>query len=141
MKTRIFRQLDPRENRLPTDTSRIITVKPHRTIPLVNPDLFVNNHPGIKREIAKLDPVNPKTIRSDARERIHRMVEAANKMIRDSIHLKSIIFAVDDDSGRAVAVIKDKKTGQTIRQIPTEQTLNMAARLKESSGLLKDIQI
>ena len=140
MKTRIFQGLDPRENKLPRDTSHIIQKKPHRTVPLVDPNVFVNNHPGIKRMIAKLDVVNPKTIRRESRERIMRMVDAANRMIRDSIHFKRIRFAVDEASGRAVAVIQDRQTGEILGQIPSELTLTMAARLREQSGLM-DIKI
>lgn len=136
MKMRIFQQLDPRENRLPADTSRIIRKPTHRTIPLVNPDRFVQNHPGIQRMVAESDPVNPDTIRMETRQRIQRMADEANRMIRDSIHFKRIEFGVDQESGRFVAVVRDRETGQTLKQIPSEQMLNMAARLKSASGLL-----
>lgn len=141
MKTRIFSQMDPRENRLPADTSRIVEGKPHRSLPLVNPDRFVSNNPRVKAMISKSDPVDPKSIRADAKARLQRMVDTANRQIRNSIHFKSIRFAVDQDSGRSVAVVKDRKTGKVLKQIPNDQLLSMAARLKDASGLFKDISI
>ena len=141
MRIRIFKQLDPRENRLPADTSRVVETKPHRSLPLVNPDRFVSNNPRVKAMISKNDPIEPKAIRANAKERLHRMVEEANRHIRNSIHFKSIRFAVDEDSGRYVAVVKDRKTGQVLKQIPNDQILSMAARLKEAGGLFKDISI
>jgi flagellar protein FlaG len=141
MRIRIFKQLDPRENRLPADTSHIVQQKPHRTLPLVNPDRFVQNNPAVSAQIAKFDPVNPKAIRADARARIQRMVDEANRMIQNSIQFKTIRFDVDQDSGRYVAVVRDRRSGQVLRQIPSDQILNMAARLKTASGLFKDITI
>ena len=141
MKMRIFKLLDPRENRLPADTSRVVESKPHRNLPLVNPDRFVSNNPRVKAMIAKYDPVDPKTIRADAKARIQRMVDDANRKIKGSIHFKSIRFAVDEASGRYVAVVKDRKTGKVLRQIPNDQLLSMAARLKDAAGLFKDISI
>lgn len=141
MKMRIFQQLDPRENRLPADTSRFIRQQKPRHLPLVNPDRFIQNNPAIQRMIAKSDPVNPETIRMETRERIQRMADEANRMISESIQFKRIEFGVDEDSGRFVAVVRDRQTGQTLKQIPSEQMLNMAARLQQASGLFTDIEI
>lgn len=46
-------------------------------------------------------------------------------------------FSVDEDSGRNVVTVIDTKSGDTIRQIPTEELLDVIARLAEaSSGLI-----
>jgi uncharacterized FlaG/YvyC family protein len=141
MKTRIFAQLDPHKNKLPADTSRIIHKKAPRSVPLVNPDLMVQNNPAVKKQLAKFDPVSPKSIRADAKERLTRMAEGANRMIRNSIHFKSIKFDVDEKSGRTVAVVRDRKSGAVLKQIPSDQMLSMAKRLRDASGLFKDITI
>jgi flagellar protein FlaG len=107
----------------------------------VNPDRFVQNNPAVSAQIAKFDPVNPVSIRADARARIQRMVDEANRTIQNSIQFKTIRFDVDQDSGRYVAVVRDRRSGQVLRQIPSDQILNMAARLKTASGLFKDITI
>ena len=49
-------------------------------------------------------------------------------------------FRVDEDSGRHVVSVVDKKNGDIIRQIPTEELLDVIARLAEASGGLIDVQ-
>lgn len=38
-------------------------------------------------------------------------------------------FRVDADSGRTVVTVKDKSTGETIRQIPSEEVMRLAHNL------------
>lgn len=49
-------------------------------------------------------------------------------------------FRIDEDSGRTVVTVKDKHTGETIRQIPSEEILRLAHNLggKASGGLLDE---
>jgi len=140
MKVRMFPNMDPKQNKLPKDTSKIIQKKPVRHLPLVNPDRFVSNSPRIKKNLEKFHPISPKAERAKARERIHSMVETANMHIKESIHFKSIRFSVDKKAGRTVAVVKDSKTGKVLKQIPDEQILTMAARLRKNSGMFKNIK-
>lgn len=47
-------------------------------------------------------------------------------------------FRVDEDSGRTVVTVKDKTTGETIRQIPSEEIMRLAQNLggKAHTGLI-----
>lgn len=47
-------------------------------------------------------------------------------------------FRVDEDSGRTVVTVKDRTTGDTIRQIPSEEVLRLAQNLggKAHTGLI-----
>lgn len=49
-------------------------------------------------------------------------------------------FRVDQDSGRTVVTVKDKTTGETIRQIPSEEVMRLAHNLggKAPAGLLDE---
>ena len=47
---------------------------------------------------------------------------------------RELKFRVDEDSGRNVVTVIDTKSGDTIRQIPTEELLDVIARLSEASG-------
>jgi flagellar protein FlaG len=49
-------------------------------------------------------------------------------------------FRVDQDSGRTVVTVKDKATGETIRQIPSEEIMRLAQNLggKTHTGLLDE---
>jgi flagellar protein FlaG len=49
---------------------------------------------------------------------------------------KGLKFSVDDDSGRQVISVKDIASGDLIRQIPSEEALNLAEKLSEFTGLL-----
>jgi flagellar protein FlaG len=47
-------------------------------------------------------------------------------------------FRVDQDSGRTIVTVKDKSTGEVVRQIPSEEVLRLAHNLggKGRTGLL-----
>ena len=49
---------------------------------------------------------------------------------------RTLEFRVDQDSGRTVVTVKDKTTGETIRQIPSEEVMRLAHNLggKAHSG-------
>ena len=49
---KIFPNLDPKENRLPADTSRIIRKPKFKTPAIVDPDFFVSNNPRVKANLA-----------------------------------------------------------------------------------------
>ncbi|QHJ13563.1 hypothetical protein FX988_03829 [Paraglaciecola mesophila] len=44
---------------------------------------------------------------------------------------KQLNFSVDDDSGKQVVKVTDSDSGDVIRQIPTEEVLNLSRRIKE----------
>jgi len=47
-------------------------------------------------------------------------------------------FKVDQDSGRTIVTVKDKSTGEVVRQIPSEEVMRLAHNLggKGRTGLL-----
>lgn len=62
-----------------------------------------------------------------------RSVDEALTQINDFLHSKSrqLNFSVDDDSGRQVIKVTDARSGDVIRQIPTEEVLKISARIQE----------
>jgi|TARA_B110000977_G_scaffold165207_1_gene212218 flagellar protein FlaG len=46
---------------------------------------------------------------------------------------RDLSFSIDADSNRTVIKVLDSKSGSVIRQIPTEQALDMVNRIKEST--------
>lgn len=136
---RLFKLLDPVMNRLPTDASRI--VRPMRKVPFVSPEAFVSNNTAIQENLAQFDSINPQKIRADLREQLQQRVDGLNRQLAANVKFKGITFEVDEDSGRTFAVVKNRETGEVLRTIPSEEMLSRSARLREASGLLKDIQI
>ncbi len=49
---------------------------------------------------------------------------------------KGLAFKVDEHSGQAVVTVLDKDTGDVIRQMPTEEALELAEKLSQAAGLL-----
>jgi flagellar protein FlaG len=70
------------------------------------------------------------------RQSMQQRVQSAAAQI-DS-YLKSIgralEFRVDDASGRLVVTVRDSQTGETIRQIPSEEALELARSLGQGGG-------
>lgn len=61
---------------------------------------------------------------------------------------RGLAFAIDDDSRRTVVTVTDKASGETIRQIPSEEVLRLADRIRELQqdvggqlGVLVDNQV
>ena len=50
----------------------------------------------------------------------------------------NVAFAVDENSGRVVVQIKDSKSGELIRQVPSEETLKFAHSVQKGVGTILD---
>ncbi|WP_293751060.1 flagellar protein FlaG [uncultured Paraglaciecola sp.] len=61
-----------------------------------------------------------------------KLVEEGNKILENV--QRNLQFKVDDSTKRVVMSIVDKQTGETIRQVPTEDVLALAKRMQESDG-------
>jgi flagellar protein FlaG len=61
-------------------------------------------------------------------------VESNLNMIHD-VDLK---FTVNGSSGKVMVTVTDEATGEVIREIPSQEILNLASRLEEMIGLLFD---
>lgn len=73
--------------------------------------------------------------REQLEELAARMEELAGSFNR------GLKFSVDEDSGRQVVTVVDNRSGETIRQIPTEELLDIIARLAKAGGGLIDINV
>lgn len=70
---------------------------------------------------------------------LKREVLAANETVGDLIDLtRRLRFAVDEQSGAVVVQVVDVETGESIKQIPGDQFLDLHERLDEIRFLLVD---
>jgi flagellar protein FlaG len=53
---------------------------------------------------------------------------------------KGLAFSVDEDSGSAIVKVIDIDTGDIIRQIPSDEALELAQKLQDVKGLLMKTQ-
>lgn len=65
-------------------------------------------------------------------DRIIQSVQGPNTTIERSIH---------EETNHILYKVKDKETGEVIREIPEEKLLDMAAKLMELNGMLIDEKI
>ncbi len=65
-------------------------------------------------------------------------LEGAVATIQDFVQSvqRSLNFAVDESSGQVVVKVTDADSGDVIRQIPSEEALNLAENLTEVRSLL-----
>ncbi len=67
-------------------------------------------------------------------EPLEEMVSDLNKLARD-LH-RELQFSVDDDSGETVIKVVDRETKEVLRQIPSEEIVQLRKRLEEAAGVL-----
>lgn len=65
-------------------------------------------------------------------------VEAAVRAVKEFIQpmASNLAFELDDDTGRTIVKITDASSGELIRQIPSEEMLEIAKALDRLQGLL-----
>ena len=70
-----------------------------------------------------------------------RMVEKLNEFLRQSA--RNLQFRYDDRSGRTVITVVDASTGDVIRQIPSDELLALAGRVRAmgQAGSLIDLRV
>jgi len=69
----------------------------------------------------------------DAARAVARQIEAYLRS-----NGRSVEFSVDADSGRTIVSVRDKETGELIRQIPGDEVLRIAQAMKELTSLLDE---
>jgi flagellar protein FlaG len=56
----------------------------------------------------------------------------------EEIQHRSLQFSVDESTGKTVIKVVDKDTGEVIKEIPPEETLRLAEKIQEMTGILFD---
>ncbi len=62
-----------------------------------------------------------------------KLAKEGNKILNE-VEPRNLQFKVDEATNKVVMSIVDKKTGDVIRQIPSEEVLKLAKRLQESEN-------
>lgn len=70
-----------------------------------------------------------------APEQLQKAVEAMKQTIETKAP-NSLAFSIDDSTGKTVVRISDAQTGEMIRQIPSEEMLEIARSLDKLQGML-----
>ncbi|MCR5801178.1 MAG: flagellar protein FlaG [Lachnospiraceae bacterium] len=78
---------------------------------------------------------NPEERQGASNEQIKKAVEKINQ---SKMAQSEAIFGIHEGTNRVTIKIVDKKTKETIKELPPEKTLDMIARVWEMAGLLVD---
>lgn len=70
-----------------------------------------------------------------SREQIQRAVEQMRKSLSESSS-SNLKFSIDDETGQTIVRVTDIKTGELIRQIPSEELVELAKSLDRMQGKL-----
>lgn len=71
-----------------------------------------------------------------AEKKIRQAVDEANQRTRFT--KKSFEYAVDDKTNRISITVRDQETDEVIREIPSEETLDMVSKIWELAGIIVD---
>lgn len=69
-----------------------------------------------------------------SREEIEQTVSEVSDFVQNI--QRNLLFSVDDDSGETVIKVTDMETDDVIRQIPSEEVLQLQQYIKDASGIL-----
>jgi flagellar protein FlaG len=69
------------------------------------------------------------------RNQLEQAVEQVKSAVKP-VAANSLQFSIDDTTGRTIVKIVDTQTGNTIRQIPSEEILAIAQNIDRMQGLL-----
>ena len=67
---------------------------------------------------------------------VHKAVEKLNKMAE--AQMKDVSFSIDKDADATVIKVFKRKTGELIKQFPSEMILAMKAKFRRSTGWFYD---
>jgi flagellar protein FlaG len=67
-------------------------------------------------------------------DEVKRAVQAINKALQASS--QGVEFSVDEQSGRTIVRVVDRNTKEIIRQMPSQETLEIAQALDKAQGVL-----
>ncbi len=137
-KLELSQLFDPKENRLPKKTGIGGKLKPLKSQPLFDPKLMRN--PRLKKELAIFDPTNAANIREKFVKKLASSIDTINKHLQEFQQFKGISFELNEEAARTFAIVRDKKTGEVLKQVPSEGILQIAANLRDLSGILVELE-
>ncbi|MNR54844.1 flagellar protein FlaG [compost metagenome] len=69
-------------------------------------------------------------------EQVIKAIERANKALQGA--MTSFEFSIHEKTHEIMVKVVDKESGETIREIPAEKTLDMVAKMWELAGIVVD---
>ncbi|MBC3861744.1 flagellar protein FlaG [Undibacterium jejuense] len=102
------------------------TATPGTASPVSNTNTAQSSAPAVTSETETKKPTDP--------SQLNKAIGDINKTLQD--RGQDVRFSVDQSSKRVVVKIVDQSTNKVLRQIPTEQALEISQSLDKLQGLL-----
>jgi len=107
--------------------------------PLIDPDMVGAASAERRALLGLTQAVTGASVRAEQMAQLEAAVESVNAYIRSTQTTFAIRFELHQRSGLTYALIVNTDTRQVIKQIPSETLLNIAARVRQASGILVDM--
>ena len=134
MKISLFSNV--KNEKLPKETGIANKAQPLVQRALFNPELTLRANVPLQAQLGKFSPVQPAEIRQNMINRLAKAVDAINLHIQKNMKFNSIRFGMDERTNKTLVTIRDQRTGEVLRSMPSEFALEIASRLRAASGLL-----
>jgi len=95
---------------------------------------------AVESGFSSVSEVGSSSLTLDAmRESFRELVEAANERLAS--RGQSISMAIDKATDTVIVQIKDQKSGDTVRQIPSQQALQISRNIERLTGIMIDQKV
>lgn len=104
----------------------------------LNP-VIQSSNTKLEDERLKQTVVQPKPQQQEAEEKdlsadAKQVVEKVNKIVEK--FNSRVSFSVDPDTKKTMILVRDKETGEVIRQIPAKEMLDLMKKMEEIAGII-----
>ncbi len=90
-----------------------------------------------KAEKALNDEGDAKPVQKPDSDRLTELAADAQRNLK-LMHNVDLQFSVHKASGQMMVIVREESTGKMIREIPSKEVLNLAAKFDELAGMLLD---
>ena len=95
-----------------------------------------NSAPGTQKRLPADNAVKKPVKEPDSQQIKAQLQDVQNKLNNVDLH-----FSVHQSSGTIMVTVTEKASGKVIREIPSSETLHLAAKLDEMVGMIFDQKV
>ena len=86
--------------------------------------------PVVARQSAQSAQATPEPSQADVKAAVEKVQQAVQSMA------SSLKFSVDQETGKSIVTLTDTETGETIRQMPSKEMIELARNIDRIQGML-----
>ncbi|MBU2884062.1 flagellar protein FlaG [Psychrosphaera sp. B3R10] len=118
-----------------TDENELVVAVDKNSGAAPQTDVYIKQQIGHDQNDQNTQQETAETVESDlSKEQMTNMAQSLQSFV-ESLN-RSIEFSVDDEANRNVITVKDSLSGDVIRQIPSQEVLDLIKSLGKTTGIL-----